>query len=141
MSHQTVGVPLPTFLPVFTSSKVSTPHHGLPQQRFQVVDQGKARAAPHPELQNARILAGRAVQLPGQRLVAEHGIVDDLRQRVVLRPAQFLQLRGHVVREPLPGEADELRHRVGHSLHLRVVCHGVSSSFAGIRSVLSITPS
>ena len=107
------------------------------EKAFQLIDEGEAGAALHPELQNAGVLAGGAVKLDGQLLVAEHGVIDHLGQGFGLFFAQLLELCDHVIRELLAGVADELCHHVGHFLDLSFFVHSNSSYVICSVNVLS----
>ena len=98
-------------------------------KRFQIIDQREFRAALDPELQNTCILAGRTVELDRQFLIAEHGIVDDLRHSFGLLLPQFGKLGNYIIRQLFPRESDKLGNHVGHSFDLFFMCHNNSSNF------------
>lgn len=96
---------------------------GLLEHVGELVDIGELAAHAHEHLDEARVLARGAVQLPRLLLVRGHGLVDHARHGRCLLRSQLLELGGDVVRQALANQAGEVGDDIRQPLQVPVLLH------------------
>ena len=109
------------------------------QQVRQLCHIRERRAALDEELQRARILAARPVELHCELLIALHRLVDGLRQGLLFLFGELLNLCAHIIRQPLARKSHEFCHDICHVPYSFFSLHRHRSNLSSI-SCLSTRP-